>query len=109
MVAEPWHYPWSSARAYALGEADPLLTEDPCYTTLSPVASRRQQLWREFLLGDDLREEAVRKGDWAVGDDSFRGRMAQVLGRPLPRPRGRPPKAGRAQAGPLMTQAPTEQ
>jgi len=25
LVAEPWHYGWSSARAYALGVADPLL------------------------------------------------------------------------------------
>jgi len=96
MVAEPWAYPWSSCRSYALGELDPLLTEDPCYMELSPDASRRQELWREFLLGEDDREEAVKQGDWAVGDDGFRERMAQALGRPQPRRRGWPRKAQEA-------------
>jgi putative transposase len=97
MVSAPWDYPWSSCRAYACGAADPLLTEDPCYTELSPDPGRRQQLWREFVSGDDPREAAIARGDWAVGDDGFRGRMAQVLGRPLPRPRRRPPKTTRAE------------
>jgi putative transposase len=93
LVAVPWDYPWSSCRAYACGEADPLLTEDPCYTELSPEPARRQQLWREFLCGDDPREGGIARGDWAVGDEGFRGRMAQVLGRPVSRPRCRAPKA----------------
>jgi len=91
---------WQGNPRYALGEADPLLTEDPCYAELSPDAGRRRQLWQEFLRGEDPREDAVRRGDWAVGDDGFRGRMAQVLGRPLPRPRGRPAKS--AKAGPVQ-------
>jgi putative transposase len=99
LVAVPWDYPWSSSRAYALGATDPLLTEDPCYTELSPDPARRRQLWREFLCDEDPREDVVRRGDWAVGDEEFRGRMAQVLGRPLPRPRGRPPKPRTAPPG----------
>jgi putative transposase len=98
MAAAPWHYPWSSCAAYALGQPDPLLTEDPCYTELAPDKGRRQQLWREFLLGEDGREEAIQRGDWAVGDDAFRQRMAQVLGRPQARSRGRPRK-GKEGAG----------
>src|SRR5438270_4268141 len=59
MVTQPWDYAWSSCRAYALGQADPLLTLDPSYLEMSPDASRRQQLWREFLLGDDPREGKI--------------------------------------------------
>jgi putative transposase len=94
MVAESWQYPWSSARAYALGEADPLLADNPEYLGLAESPGRRQQLWREFLLADDPREEAVRCGDWAVGDGDFRRRVLVAQGRPAPRRRGRPRKAG---------------
>ena len=94
MVAEPWQYLWSSARAYALGEADPLLAENPEYLALAEAPARRQQLWREFLLADDPREEVVRRGDWAIGDDHFRRRVLVAQGRPAPRRRGRPRKAG---------------
>jgi len=93
MVAEPWAYPWSSARSYALGEPNALLTEDPCYLELSRDEDRRQQLWREFLLGDDAREVEIRRSDWAIGTANFRRTMATVLGRPQPRRRGRPSKA----------------
>ena len=92
MAREPWAYPWLSAGAYALGEADPLVTEDPYYTELSPHDSRRRELWREFLLGEDVREGAIRRGDWAIGAEDFRECMAEVLGRPLPRRLGRPRK-----------------
>jgi putative transposase len=93
LVAEPGQYPWSSARAYALGEPDALVDESPEYLALADSAARRQQLWREFLLGEDPREEVVRRGDWAIGDDSFRLRVLQAQGRPAPRRRGRPRKA----------------
>ncbi len=92
LVAEPWDYRWSSARAYALGEADPLLAENPEYLALSEGPARRQELWRAFLLGQDPREEVVRRGDWAVGDEDFRRRVRVAQGRPGPRRRGRPPK-----------------
>ena len=66
--------------------------EDPMYTELSPDAGRRCVLWREFLLGEEVREGVIRRGDWAIGDDDFRQRLAAVLGRPVPRHRGRPRK-----------------
>jgi hypothetical protein len=83
MVTEPWSYPWSSGRYYALGEADALVTESPCSTELSPDLERRKQLWRSFLMAADAREEVVRRGDWAVGDESFRQQMGLLLGRPI--------------------------
>jgi putative transposase len=101
MVAQPWDYPWSSCRAYALGQADPLVTLDPMYLEMSLSPERRQMLWREFLLADDPREGKIRQGDWVLGDDDFRTQMARVLGRPMPGPRGRP--RGRRKGAPLIT------
>ncbi len=98
LVVEPWTYRWSSCRVYALGASDPLVSIDPSYEELSPDPVRRQELWRAFLLGEDEREAAIRRGDWALGDAVFQKRIAAVLGRPLPRQRGRPRK-GTGQAG----------
>ncbi len=90
LAAEAWSYPWSSARAYALGEGDALLSPNPWYESLAGEPGRRRQLWRDILTGEDPREEVVRQSDWAVGDESFRCGMSQLRGRPVPRRRGRP-------------------
>ena len=76
-----------------MGQSDPLLSEDPCYAELSPDPRRRQELWREFLVGEDVREATIRGQDWAIGGDDLRVRRAEVLSRPAPRRRGRPRKA----------------
>jgi putative transposase len=86
----PWDYPWSSCRAYALGQPDPLLAANPWYEDLDAQAARRQGRWREFLLGEDPREEKVRQADWAVGEADFRRQQHRGEARPLPRRRGRP-------------------
>jgi putative transposase len=91
MVRMPWDYPWSSARALALGEADGLVDENPEYLALADTPRRRQELWRGFLVGDDPREDAARREDGAVGDAAFLARLLQAHGRPAPRRRGRPP------------------
>jgi hypothetical protein len=96
LVAEPWEYRWASAQAYGLGEADPLLSDNPEYLGLADSPARRQERRREFPLGDDPREEVVGRGDWAVGDEEFRRRVLVAQGRPAPRRRGRPPKVARA-------------
>ncbi len=92
LVALPWDYPWSSAAACAWGRIDPLLAENPEYLALAADAVGRQQRWREFVLGSDPREEQVRQGDWAIGNDDFRRRAGMEAGRPAPRRRGRPRK-----------------
>jgi hypothetical protein len=92
MVELPWEYRWSSCRAYARGEPDPLLSANPRYLELSPEPSQRQALWREFLLGPEAKELLIRQEDWVLGDDDFRRRAAIAKGWPLGRNRGRPRK-----------------
>jgi putative transposase len=92
MVELPWEYRWSSCRAYALGEPDPLRSDNPRYLEMSPEPSRRQDLWREFLLGAAPKELLIRQEDWVLGDEEFCRRAALASGRPLGRKRGRPRK-----------------
>ena len=92
LVAAPWDYAWSSSPAYALGKADPLLAYNVWYRELGKDASSRQRRWREFLLGDDPKEEVVRRQDWIVGEQSYRRRMQKPQARPTRRWRGRPRK-----------------
>jgi putative transposase len=42
LVTEAWEYRWSSCRAYALGEPDPLLSYNVWYQTLGADAGQRQ-------------------------------------------------------------------
>ena len=92
LLTEPWQYPWSSAAAYALGEPNPLLADNGEYLALAAEPARRQALWQQFLLETDPREEVVRCGEWAIGDDDFRLRALLHQGRAGPRRRGRPRK-----------------
>jgi hypothetical protein len=85
LVPEPWQYPWSSWRAYALGEADTLLDRNPLYEELAPNPQRRQQLWRDFLLGADDKEEAVRK---ATGPSATRRFVCSCVSTRAGRARG---------------------
>jgi hypothetical protein len=61
-----------------------LLDANPCLSAWSKDAERRRGLWRQFVRDEDAREREIERGDWAIGEESFRSRMAQVLGRPLP-------------------------
>ena len=93
LVKAPWDWPWSSCAALACGRSDPLLDANPCYAELAAAPDRRQQRWREFLVGDDPKEELIRRDDWIVGNEEFRWRMHQQAARPAPRGRGRPVRA----------------
>ena len=67
LVRWPWDYAWSSCRAYALGEANGLLAENPWYQELAAEPVRRQQLWQSFLLGEDAKEKEFEGSDWVLG------------------------------------------
>jgi hypothetical protein len=83
-------FSYASCPVYALGQHNPLVNANPAYLELSPDVKRRQILWQEFLVSEDVREETIRRADWVVGDGQFRKHMAQLLGRPSPRRPGRP-------------------
>jgi hypothetical protein len=88
-VTEPWLSRWSSSRAPALGESNPLLSYNVWYQSLGGAAAARPQRWRAFLLGEDPQEAIVRRGDWTVGDEAYRRRLQPREARPARR-RGRP-------------------
>jgi hypothetical protein len=92
LCQEQWAWAWSSCRAYALGQSDLLLAANPWYDGLAAYSPRRQALWRQFLLGEDRKEAAIREQAWAVGDEEFRRAFQQVKARPVPRSRGGPRK-----------------
>ena len=62
---------------------------------LESEAQDREERWRSFLLGEDPREQAVRRGDSVIGDDAFRLQVSQARGRSVPRARGRPRKSSK--------------
>jgi putative transposase len=90
LATEPWDYPWSSCRAYALGTADGLLAPNPWYEAFGADAASCQAPWRAFLVGDDVKEDAVRREDWLIGGEAFRKKIDCSAARPAPRKRGRP-------------------
>ncbi len=82
---------WWRATATALGSGSCIAE----YHQLGSEAKDRQERWRSFLLGEDPREQAVRRGDWVIGDEAFRLQVSQARGRPMPRARGRPRKSSK--------------
>ena len=91
LVDEPWDYPWSSCAAYAKGDADPLLTENPYYLELAKTPARRRKLWQRFLLDEDPKERVIASDEWLLGTNTFRNEAHHS--RPIGRRRGRPRKS----------------
>jgi hypothetical protein len=87
--AAPWDYDWSGARAHAEGGANRLVAESAEYQESAPEPEGRQGRSRIFPLADDPREQAVRRGDWVIGDGAFCPRVSQSRGRPIRGVRGR--------------------
>jgi putative transposase len=85
MVAEPAAYPWSSYRANALGEANPLLRPHPLYLALGNRAAERQAAYRDLFATeiDPDSLNAVRaclQTGTPLGNDRFRAQIEQALG-----------------------------
>ncbi len=98
MVDDPAHYRWSSYRANALGQQDPILTAHPLYIGLGGTDEERQSDYRA-LFRSELDSEAI--GDirlalnqgQPLGESRFIDSIERAIGqRREARPRGRPRK-----------------
>ncbi|MCA0199979.1 MAG: transposase [Proteobacteria bacterium] len=92
---DPAAYRWSSHRANALGNADPLVTPHALYLSLGPDATARAESYAALFaapLSDDVLAAirgATNRG-WALGDEAFQERMSAAGGRRAkPRAKGR--------------------
>jgi len=98
MVAHPAEYRWSSYRANAQGEADPLVRPHSLYEALGLDAASRQAVYRELFrhdlepgLVDEIRRAT--NGNFALGNELFAAQVSSALGkRVVPGKSGRPRK-----------------
>lgn len=102
MVQAPGEYRWSSFRANALEETNPLITPHDEYLRLGSTASDRAAAYRSLFVAEvddpdwNLIRVATQQGV-VLGDSRFAATIAQRVGQPVePRPRGRPRKEKRA-------------
>jgi putative transposase len=101
MVRHPRDYRWSSFRAHADGQVDPLVSDHPVYRALGRGAKARQSAYRALFRGalesgfvDALR--AATNGGWALGTSRFAKQIEEATRRrAVPRPPGRPRKQPR--------------
>lgn len=98
MVIHAKDYPWSSYRANAEGNADPLVTPHVQYRQLGADASEREAYYRvlvdEPMPADQLSavRDATNKG-WALGGGRFQEKIEHLTQRrTTPLPKGRPKK-----------------
>ena len=98
MVARPADYRWSSHRANAFGDNDPLVTPHPLLLALAPAAEERRDLYRS-MFGQSMTEDTINairdatQFEWALGGAAFRQRIEANTGRRADRlPMGRPRK-----------------
>src|SRR5204863_91330 len=84
--ATPADYRWSSHRANAWGDNDPVLTSHPLFLSLAGSAEERRDMYRR-MLGQPVPEDAIKairdatQFEWALGDIAFRERAEARTGR----------------------------
>jgi len=98
LASRPETYPWSSVHFHTRGVPNPLLDEDPTYTSLGETAAQRQGAYRNWLAASApetewaVIREATHKG-LLIGPDKFQREIETVVGRRLMgEQRGRPRK-----------------
>ncbi len=98
MVPHPADYPWSSFRAHAYGEPDPLVYNHPLFYALGADSEAQAAAYRELFCTDlepGLVHEIRKSARFSVplGNDRFKDQVERVLGRSVGHAgRGRPVK-----------------
>ncbi len=98
LVERPGDYPWSSYRAHAQGQVDPVIEDHSEYLALGDTSESRQQAYRELFRHQvpdaDLHViRATAQRGVPLGNDRFRESVERQLRRRISyRPRGRPRK-----------------
>lgn len=111
IVAHPADYRWSSYRANAEGDANPLIQPHALYAGLGSNARQRQESYRE-LFAHELRPDLVEQirhaatGNYALGNAHFTEHLKKTLGRRVtPGKGGRPYKAQQSGNEPVLDTA----
>lgn len=105
MVTHPASHPWSSYRANAQGETNPLITPHRVYLNLGQTRILRLAAYRKLFDTapdpDSLTEiRQATRGGYALGNDHFAAEISATTGRPASRGQpGRPRKAGDTKSG----------
>jgi putative transposase len=108
MVEHPADHRWSSYRANAQGETNPLVTPHDLYQALGPDPQTRQAAYRELFrhelepgMVDHIRQAT--NGNYALGSALFGAQIETALKqRALPGKAGRPRKPPEPQSGDLF-------
>jgi putative transposase len=85
MVVDPADYPWSSYRANALGQADPVLSPHPIYLALGADEWERRTRYVRLFEGEMSDRELARirdatNGGFPLGSEDFVKRLEQDFG-----------------------------
>jgi len=100
MVDDASGYRWSSHGAHALGQADKLIRDHPCYLALGATNEARQVAYQALFLHqvDDASLGAIREAansGTALGSERFKDEIEATLARSVrPGTPGRPRKRG---------------
>jgi putative transposase len=93
IAARPEDYPFSSFRFYCSGKKDSLLMPDPVYLALSENVAKRQEIYKEIVVDNEIISGEIMWKHRYIGSEQFKRKMEERFGLPNEsKSRGRPRK-----------------
>src|SRR5206468_11066469 len=93
LLIAPWEWTFSLCASMACGRSELLLFSFHCSAAPAIDTLSLHDALPIFLVGDDPKEELIRRDDWIVGNEEFRWRMHQQADRQATRRRWRQVRA----------------